>query len=220
MDDPKLVDALAHADPEQWPTILERTTDRMTGHYGKDPGWALVRSALDAMRRAEPHPTLLMVLGDFLAHRFRPQFDANATDHSDAAFRDFVRKTMAFMTQELSRRFPTTPIVAAIGNDDDVCGDYRRPGGPFLKDTLPIVRRMLDGEIPDGFDAGWTATGNYSVGTPLCRTCASCSSTRSISPATIATRAATGRAPIRRTRRCAFSRRNSRRRERRATRSG
>jgi sphingomyelin phosphodiesterase acid-like 3 len=167
MDDPKLVDALAHADPEQWPTILERTTDRMTGHYGKDPGWALLRSALDAMRRAEPHPTLLMVLGDFLAHRFRPQFNASATDHSDAAFRDFVRKTMAFMAREISRRFPTTPIVAAIGNDDDVCGDYQlEPGGPFLKDTLPIVRRMLDGEIPDGFDAGWTATGNYGVRHP------------------------------------------------------
>ncbi len=167
MDDPSLVDTLAHADPEQWPAILERTTDRMTGHYGKDPGWALLRSALDAMQSAEPHPGLLMVLGDFLAHRFRRQFDASATDHSDAAYRDFVRKTMAFIAQEMLRRFPATPILAAIGNNDADCGDYQlEPDGPFLHDMLPIIRRMLDGNVPDGFDAGWTATGNYGVRHP------------------------------------------------------
>lgn len=167
MDDPKLVEALAHADPEQWPAIFERTTDRMTGHYGKDPGWALIRSALDAMQHAEPHPNLVMILGDFLGHRFRQQFDASAADHSDAAFHDFVRKTMAFTAQEIVRRFPATPIVAAIGNNDDDCGDYQlEPDGPFLKDTLPIVRRMLGGSVPDGFDAGWAATGNYSIRHP------------------------------------------------------
>ena len=167
MDDPKLVDALAHAEPEQWPAIFARTTDRMTGHYGKDPGWALIRSALDAMHDAEPHPALVMILGDFLGHRFRPQFDASATDHSDAAFHDFVRKTMAFMGEEIVRRFPATPIIPAIGNDDDVCGDYQlEPNGPFLKDTLPTMRRMLGARVPDGFDAAWTATGNYSVRHP------------------------------------------------------
>ncbi len=167
MDDPKLVDALAHAEPGQWPAILERTADRMIGHYGKDPGWTLIRSGLDAMREAEPRPELIMILGDFLAHRFRQQFNASATDHSDAAYHDFVRKTMAFMAQEILRRFPSTPIIAAIGNNDSDCGDYQlEPGGPFLKDTLPIARRMLGNSVPEGFDAGWTATGNYSVRHP------------------------------------------------------
>ena len=162
MDDPSLVDALAEHPVEQWPGILPGLPTGATGRVGSDPGWPLLRSALDAMQQAEPHPTLILALGDFLAHRFRAHFDASARDHSDVAYRAFVAKTVAFIAQEVRRRFPDTPILAVIGNNDSDCGDYAlQPGGPFLADTLPIMRGLLGSVAGPAFEADWRAGGNY-----------------------------------------------------------
>jgi sphingomyelin phosphodiesterase acid-like 3 len=100
----------------------------------------------------------------FLAHGFRQEFDAAAKDHSDAAYRVFVRKTMQFLGQQLEQNFPATPILPALGNNDEECGDYElQPGGPFLADTLPILRRLVGSAGGPGFDRDWQGYGNYSA---------------------------------------------------------
>jgi sphingomyelin phosphodiesterase acid-like 3 len=164
MADPQLVDQLAGAEPEQWRAILDGSADQSLGRYGQDANWLLLRSALRQMAETLPHPTFVLISGDFLAHRFRENFDAAAKDHSDAAYRMFVRKTMQFLGRQLEQTFPATPIIPALGNNDEECGDYQlQPGGPFLVDTLPILRRLVGSAGGPGFDHDWQSYGNYTA---------------------------------------------------------
>src|SRR5436190_1922284 len=103
MADPRLVDQLAAAEPEQWSAVLDSSDDRSLGLYGRDSNWMLLRSALQQMAETLPNPAFVLISGDFLAHGFRSEFDAAAKDHSDAAYRSFVRKTMQFLGQQLER---------------------------------------------------------------------------------------------------------------------
>jgi hypothetical protein len=70
MADPSLVADLAAADPSQWEAILQRSKPTTFSPYRQDTNWWLLRSALEAMVRAEPHPALMMSTGDLLAHDF------------------------------------------------------------------------------------------------------------------------------------------------------
>ena len=116
------------------------------------------------MAETLPKPAFVLVSGDFLAHGFRREFNAAAGDHSDAAYRVFVRKTMQFLGQQLEQTFPATVILPALGNNDEECGDYElQPGGPFLIDTLPILRRLVGSAGGPGFDRDWQSYGNYSA---------------------------------------------------------
>jgi hypothetical protein len=160
MDAPPLTDSLAGAPAEKWGALLSPGTG--LGQFGADPGWPLVRSALNEMQRREPHPDVIAVLGDLLAHEFRERFNHAVTDHSDAAYRAFVTRTVAFLADELAQRFPGTPILPVIGNNDDDCGDYAvEPGGPFFADTLPVVQRLVGAAADPGLADTWRATGSY-----------------------------------------------------------
>ncbi len=167
MADPHLVDALAAAAPEDWRAVLEKSGDASLGRYGRDTTWPLLRAALAQMKETLPDPALLILPGDFLAHDFRSAFNAAAGDHSDAAYRVFVRKTMEFLGLQLRQAFPETPILPAVGNNDEICGDYAlQPNGPFLADTLPILRMLVGAAGQPGFDRDWAGYGNYSVTLP------------------------------------------------------
>jgi hypothetical protein len=171
MADPRLVDQLAAAEPDQWRTVLDSSSDHSLGRYGWDSNWMLLRSALQHMAATLPKPAFVLISGDFLAHGFRREFDAAAKDHSDAAYRAFVRKTMQFLGQQLEQTFPATPIFPALGNNDEECGDYQlQPGGPFLADTLPILRRLVVGAS----DRRSTVTGRATAITPLAPTSSEC----------------------------------------------
>jgi sphingomyelin phosphodiesterase acid-like 3 len=164
MADQGLVDQLAAAEPEQWSAVLDSSSDRSLGRYGRDSNWMLLRSALQHMAETLPKPAFVLISGDFLAHGFRQEFDAAAKDHSDAAYRIFVRKTMQFLGLQLEQNFPATPILPALGNNDEECGDYQlQPGGPFLADTLPILRRLVGTAGGPGFDRDWKGYGNYTA---------------------------------------------------------
>jgi len=164
MADPRLVDRLAAAEPDRWQTILESSGDTGLGRYGRDTNWMLLRSALRQMADTSPDISFVLVSGDFLAHDFRREFDAAARDHSDPAYRAFVRKTMQFLAEQLRRTFPAVPILPALGNNDEECGDYQlQSGGPFLTDTLPILRALLGSVAGPSSDLDWQSYGNFSA---------------------------------------------------------
>jgi sphingomyelin phosphodiesterase acid-like 3 len=164
MTDAKFVDRLALADVDRWQTILEGSPAKSPSRYGQDSNWPLLRSALEQAKGTIPAPAFVLLPGDFLAHNFRREFDATAADHSDAAYRLFVRKTMQFVALQLASTFPDMPILPALGNNDDLCGDYRlQPKGPFLADISAIVRAPVGGIVSPGFDRDWESRGNYSV---------------------------------------------------------
>ncbi|MBV9688010.1 MAG: metallophosphoesterase [Alphaproteobacteria bacterium] len=164
MADPRLVDRLAVAEPDGWSAILDNSSDRGFSQYGRDTNWPLLHSALRQMAETLPNPVFVLISGDFLAHHFREEFDAAASDRSDAAYRGFVRKTMEFLGQQLEQGFRGTPIIPALGNNDEICGDYQlQPGGPFLADTLPIIRGLVGNAGGPSLDRDWQSHGNYSA---------------------------------------------------------
>jgi sphingomyelin phosphodiesterase acid-like 3 len=165
MADKALVDRLASAPPAQWDAILAADDTKMST-YGADTNWKLLRAMLAALKD-QPQPDLVLVLGDFLAHRFRGAFDAAASDHSDAAFAAFTAKTMRFLAAELADAFPAAPILPVLGNNDADCGDYAlRPSGPFLADTTEIAAGMIGKDANDAVRQSWRALGNYAVPNP------------------------------------------------------
>lgn len=167
MADPALVNELAAAAPADWPAILTKAKLGGTSNFGQDTNWPLLHSALERMRAVLPHPAFLLVPGDFLAHSYQKRFSVVAADHSEAAYRAFVLKTVQLLAGQLQAAFPDTPILPVLGNNDADCGDYRlQPGGPFLHDTLPLMRTLLRGGFGADFDADWTASGNYDVAHP------------------------------------------------------
>jgi sphingomyelin phosphodiesterase acid-like 3 len=163
--DRSLAEPLAAAPAEQWPTILDRGTERMAS-YGEDTDWKLLRAAMAALA-AQKKPDLVLLPGDFLAHNFRDAFNASLSAHDDAAYRRFIAKTMRFIALELAAAMPKTPILPVLGNNDSDCGDYAlRPGGPFLADTRATVAAMIGGGAGDEFARSWSALGNYTVDNP------------------------------------------------------
>ncbi len=165
MADPALVDRLIVAEPSEWQPILDGSGNPNPSRYGKDTNWALLRSTLQQMKATLAQPAFVLLPGDFLAHQFRDKFNSAAQDHSDGAYRQFVRKTMQFLALQLEKTFSGTPILPVLGNNDDDCGDYQlTPNGSFLADTLPILRALLgDAGRDPGFEQQWTTYGNAGV---------------------------------------------------------
>jgi sphingomyelin phosphodiesterase acid-like 3 len=114
------------------------------------------------MRSTEPHPALVMVAGDLLAHGF-PQAYAQATHDSDREhYRAFVLKTVTFIAWELQRRFRNSQILLTPGNNDNECGDYDiEADGPFLSDTADLARKLVG--AGDRFTDDWKALGSYTI---------------------------------------------------------
>jgi sphingomyelin phosphodiesterase acid-like 3 len=164
--DPTLVDKLAAAEPAQWVAILASGSAKFPA-FGRDSSWPLVSSTLEASKKTQPNVAFTIVTGDLLAHHFREQFNATATVHDDAAFRGFVHKSMEFTGLQLKRIAPSAPVIIALGNNDDVCGDYFiQPNGPFLRDSAKLVGNFADA---DAFSATWNASGSYSLPHPTLR---------------------------------------------------
>jgi len=167
MADPGLVADLAVADPSQWEAILQRSKVTAFSPYGQDPNWWLLRSGLDAMVRAEPHPALVMFTGDLLAHNFRRTYTSITHDSEPQHYRAFVLKTFDFIALEFRKRF-AAKILLTPGNNDTYCSDYGvEAHGAFLDDTEEGARELaLEGEQ---FNTSWKSLGSYSLNHPTLR---------------------------------------------------
>ncbi len=160
--DPTLVADLAAAPASRWESILNRSKPAAYSPYGQDTNWWLLQSALDAMRATLPHPALVMVTGDLLAHGF-PQAYAAATHDSDRQhYRAFVLKTVEFLAWELRRRFNRSQILLTPGNNDNECGDYDiEADGPFLGDTAHLAGKLA--RARGQFSDEWKTLGSYTI---------------------------------------------------------
>lgn len=95
-------------------------TGAMPSAYGADSNWTLWQSTLGAMRRDDPHPSVIVVAGDLLAHHF----PTLVRDHHGGAAEAAAETTMQRIASSLTHAFPGVPILVTLGNNDDPCGDY------------------------------------------------------------------------------------------------
>ena len=161
--DPSIVPALIqNADGSQWASIFESSKIKTFSAYGTDANFPILKSSLEAMKKADPNPRMIIVGGDFLRHKFEQRFKALAPDAA-AQFKPFVDATLRFLAQMVQAYFPNTLILPTIGNNDDSCGDYvSQPGGAslsvFAKAWAPAADR--DNSSSD-FVTGVEAYGHY-----------------------------------------------------------
>lgn len=121
---------------------------------GEDTNEALLRSALAEMKRVAPAPPVVVIAGDFLAHKFNGR-EAKAA--------------MAHVAVLFGQAFPKAQFVLALGNNDSTCGSYvTAPNAPFFQDTAvvwgPLVNRH--GEAPD-FMKTFPRDGYYTAKLPI-----------------------------------------------------
>lgn len=106
-------------------------TSAVPSGYGADANWALWRSTLAQMHAVQPHPAVIVVAGDVLAHHF-PHDEAKA------------EATMERIERSLAQTFPRAQILMTLGNNDDPCGDYRaRADGAYMAALSSIWHEPL-----------------------------------------------------------------------------
>jgi len=142
--DPARFDALLAAPATRWAAILygpassTQAADfsqlqKTCGAKGVDTPPALLQSSLHAARKQQPHPLLVTLSGDLLAHQFGCRFHTLAPHGTNAEYSAFASKTVAFIALQLRETFPQSPIYFALGNNDSGCDDYREdPDSDFL----------------------------------------------------------------------------------------
>jgi hypothetical protein len=117
--------------------------------YGRDGNAALLASLVRAMRAAAPHPDLVVLPGDFLAHHFGLLSHERGASSADAT----GLRTMAGIARVLGRSFPASRFAVALGNNDVPCGDYRTNFGTAYARSLaaiwaPLIRRGASAQAP------------------------------------------------------------------------
>lgn len=163
--DPAIVPRLIAAEADRWPAIF--ASSRLTAPVGAgaDTNYPLLDSALKAAASAAGREgyDFVLLTGDLLRHDFESTF-AKYGGGDKAALGAFTAKTIAFVNREMERRFRGAPLIEALGNNDNDCGDYQpRPGSPLLAATaatLPAVAK--DPQARADFASG----GNYIIPHP------------------------------------------------------
>ncbi|HXE95439.1 MAG TPA: metallophosphoesterase [Dongiaceae bacterium] len=168
--DDSIAGKLASTGIDDWIKIFESSGSAGLGRYGQDAAYPLFTSALNAMRAASAKPELIIIPGDFLAHGLREKFRASKTitDRSDAAYLRFLAKTIGFMARMFDERFPETPAIPTLGNNDNPRGNFDiKPGEPFLALMAKAWQRnVAKGGSAGSFGDGFPAMGHYDMPHP------------------------------------------------------
>ena len=176
--DPAKVAQLADAPSTEWKAILAAPASpdhqqrfqalQQSCHVGtEDTSFPLFDSSLKAMRSHAANAKFVTVSGDLLTHGFDCKYNALLPKSTPADYRSFVRKTLAYVMDELYGAFPGVPVYIALGNNDSDCGDYRLdPQSEFLRVTGTEVAKGLPAAERHAAGESFAAGGYYSVPLP------------------------------------------------------
>ena len=163
--DPELVDLLIKSPASDWESIFENSGKKEYPGYGNDSNYVLLKSSLAAMQVAVTRPAVVIIVGDFLPHKFEERFKTLAKDQFSYVFEDFTTKTAQFLAEFIQRRFPNTQIIPVLGNNDSSCGNYmNQPRAKFLNIFAQAWESSVNhhGAAPD-FTSVFSAMGHYSA---------------------------------------------------------
>lgn len=161
---------LSDSSAEDWPSVL-KTIKSPISRSGSDSNYGLLISALDAAKAKTPAPSFILYPGDLLAHDWQKKYDqfaARPSHENPAAYRDFTRKTLTLIANELHDRYPDTPIYLTLGNDDSFCQDYWiQPRGEFLATLFDIWKPLFCNtkQVPE-IKGSFTSLGCYALDLP------------------------------------------------------
>ena len=124
---------------------------------GRDTNGALLASAVAEMQRVDPQAPVVVITGDFLAHRF---------DYAKAG------ATMSGLARLFDRAFPKAQFVITLGNEDAGCADYGFAlNSAFARSVVAAWTPLVDrnGAAPS-FARTFASEGFYVAKLPIART--------------------------------------------------
>jgi sphingomyelin phosphodiesterase acid-like 3 len=159
---PEMIDALITNPVEKWRAILEASEKPDISPDGADANYRLVQAALAAATQSGVKYDYVLVLGDFIAHRFPEKYRQFKSDGT--GYEAFVIKTEAFVNRLIEQAFPDIPVYGVLGNNDSIVGDYSEAGAPLLK-TLEKEWKLEDhpGAVEDFLAGGYYAAPHPAV---------------------------------------------------------
>jgi hypothetical protein len=168
--DPTIVNSLAQAPASQWDAIFATSTQTACSMYQQDTNFALLQSALAAMKQRVPNPDIVFISGDLLVHDFQKIFNfLMPTDHSQAAYAAFVNTTEAYLAMKLSQTYPNAQIAPTLGDWDTAGGTTASYADPdFLASFASAWNTAVNrhGGAPD-FQTTFSTGGYYSTTFPI-----------------------------------------------------
>lgn len=166
--DTSLVSQLIAADYTQWESIFEKSTVTSYGDYRIDTYYPLFKSSLEQMQKIEEKPDFIVITGDFISHNFEEVYYSITNTNNTDSFKKFIVKTESFIAAQLEAKFPNTPILPVLGNNDGFCGDYQiEANGPFLSFFAKLWSpRLQNAYNKNDFETTFAKGGYYAIGMP------------------------------------------------------
>lgn len=160
---PELVPALDKSPVSEWSAIFKNGAGDNFQGYGKDAGYPLMVSALQAAATQSMTYDYVLYTGDYLSHGFERDYDRH-TGPNPEGLTSFSIKTARYVSRLLSETFGDIPILGVMGNTDAVCGDYKIAlESPF---TLGVADQWANlSKQPERFEQFGTG-GFYKVAHP------------------------------------------------------
>lgn len=138
-----VVTKLKTAPASAWPSILSQY-DVKQPRYNDDTNYVLLKSTLNELKKraGQQHLQFVLVLGDFLSHDYKKNYQRYTGDTSEKGIENFVDKTMQFISSELSEVFPHTNVYMIVGNNDSYAEHYTSQA-VFYKNIGPIWSPLI-----------------------------------------------------------------------------
>lgn len=160
--DPSIVPDLDKAPVTGWSAILKSSKPTIEG-YGKDAGYTLMVSALEAAAAQNMSYDYVLYTGDYLSHDFNSNY-WNSAGPSPEGIDAFAVKTTQYVSRLLGESFGGIPVYGVLGNEDSACGDYNiAPNGAYLEGISDEWATLS--QQPKRF-AGFSSGGYYKVAHP------------------------------------------------------
>ena len=123
--DKSLVEKLEVANESDWESIFETNSTGNFAQTGSDTNYPLLKEVLKKTKATAPSAGLVIIPGDFLAHKFQKLYNKASAHPTKKGYRAFVSKTIQFIAHELIKTFPGVQIAPVLGNNDSFEGDYQ-----------------------------------------------------------------------------------------------
>jgi sphingomyelin phosphodiesterase acid-like 3 len=164
-----LIEKLRTEDFKNWDAILANNSAQMPS-FTEDTNFPLLQATLLELQKINQidKPQFVLILGDFLAHRFKEKYKKFSSDKSLKNYNQFINKTFQFLTYELNRTFPNINVYPVIGNNDTYTSNYNVvPRGEFLNATADILVPLIkDKKNQFSFLSQFPNGGYYSIVLP------------------------------------------------------
>lgn len=144
-----VVEILRQSDVSEWENVLANY-DASASQYKTDTNYSFLKNTLAELKQRanQENPAFVIMLGDYLAHNYRQNFEKYSSDTSDAAYQAFTKKSYQFLTNELAATFPNTNVYMTMGNNDSYQDDYvAMSEGPLFRDLSLMWSSLINEKL-------------------------------------------------------------------------